>query len=90
MTIAPDGECGNCVRNRADQFHEALVDRATYQDGTHMKPGCTAEVCERALEVYLARYILTLVPKPAGPSLVCWETQDGAEPVRLSFAVKVF
>jgi hypothetical protein len=50
---------------------------------------CDREVCERALEEYLARIAIHQKPHP-GPSLVCWETQDGAEPLRLSFAVKVF
>lgn len=54
------------------------------------RPGCDLETCERALETYLARYVLALAPKPSGSSLVCWETQDGAEPIRLSFAMKVY
>lgn len=51
---------------------------------------CDLKTCERALEDYLARRVIP-EPKPSpGPAAVCWETQDGAEPIRLSFSIKVF
>jgi hypothetical protein len=51
--------------------------------------GCDAATCQQALEDYLSGRALDRKPPP-GPSLACWETQDGAEPIRLSFAIKVF
>jgi hypothetical protein len=46
----------------------------------------------KAISVYepdMARRALARKPLP-GPSLVAWEVQDSANPMRLSFAIKVF
>lgn len=50
---------------------------------------CDLATCERALNDYLEKRVFEKKPRP-GPQLVCNELQDGALPIRLSFAIKVF
>lgn len=55
-------------------------------------PYCDFETCEQALRDYLdGRALNGQCMKPlAPPDLVCWEHQANREPIRLSFAIKVF
>lgn len=50
---------------------------------------CDLMTCQQALEDYVSKRAIEEKPKP-GPSLVCWEFQGDQEPIRLSFAIKVF